>query len=259
MSLMDLLLTKVQEKKLGHFYLIETSLAEEEASLKLIQFITEFIQRSYQLEKKSSLTKHLRDYPDVFVLGDLPGDEEKKETAYNVEEAAQLQRFFQFKSMEGGRKYAIITHGHRINQLIANKWLKLLEEPEGESTIFILNPRRQKLLDTIHSRAQHIRIPAGQKAVENSEAWEIFVQHASKLSLSEFIEYAQKEGKDLFYWTEQLLIYSGQKMEQGQSKQAVLNWVRNFQEWETFHQPSATKWSLFYHFLKHSFESGVSD
>lgn len=249
MNLHDTLLTKAKKDELAHFYIVETGAPEQEAFVHLLDFVHNFIRDYHQKVEghKQSLT-HLMDHPDVFVLGNLQDTEEddKSDKFFKVEEAETLSRFFEFKPVQGKRKFAVITEGHRINTTVANKWLKLLEEPHGTSTIFLLNPRGGQLLPTIHSRAIHLRLPVKKTEAEFSD-WNEFLADLKQMTLSQFLE--NYRGENLSYWVNELIRWESEQSEGVVSKDKLMNWLKTFQEMELFHQPSATKWTLFHAFL----------
>lgn len=251
MNIHDVLLKKAQKQELGHFYIVETSLPPAEAFDELLKFVHEFIRDYYQKIEghKQSLT-HLMDHPDVFVLGNTTNqDEEKSDKFFKVEEAEGLARFFEFKAVQGIRKFAVITEGHRINTTVANKWLKLLEEPQGTSTIFLLNPRRVQLLPTIHSRAIHLRLSSKAHKSDLSD-WNEFLNNLRTMSLSQFLEEYSRGEQDLSFWVNQLIEWESEQTDMASSKEKLGEWLRTYQEMETFHQQTATKWTLFYSYLK---------
>jgi hypothetical protein len=245
----DILLEKAKQKKLAHFYIVESSLPLEEAQEQLMNFVHEFIRDYYHKveNQKQSLT-HLMDHPDVVVLG--YSSEDKKEAAfYSVAEAETLTRFFEWRAVQSQRKFAIIPDAHRINMIVANKWLKLLEEPPLEATIFLLNPKKTKLLDTIHSRALHLRLPTKREEV-SVENWKALLADAKSMPLSQFLENYSKGEIPLSEWVTELLNWEGGQSSTPEAKQSLMTWVKNYEEMEIFHQPHATKWALFYSHLK---------
>ncbi len=188
MNIHNVLMKKAEKNELAHFYIVESSEDEEQSFNSLMKFTHEFIRDYYhQIEGAKQKMANLMDHPDVYVLGNLPETEDKEDKFFSVEEAEAFSRFFEFKPVQGKRKFAVITEGHRINNIVANKWLKLFEEPVGNVTIFLLNPRRQKLLDTIHSRAQHLRLPVSitQSSLED---WMTFLKESKSQSLAQFID-----------------------------------------------------------------------
>jgi hypothetical protein len=251
MNLHNILLKKAQNQELGHFYIVETSGPADVSHQELLAFVQGFIRDYYQqIEGHKQSLVHLMDHPDVFVIGNTSEDDEDKiEKFFNVEEAAALSRFFEFKPVQGKRKFAVITEGHRINTIVANKWLKLLEEPQGISTIFLLNPRQGQLLPTIHSRAIHLRLPTKSDSLNFSE-WNEFLADLKQISLAGFLEKYSRSGRDLSFWVNELIRWESEQSGPATPKTELGPWLKSFQEMETFHQPPATKWTLFYSYLK---------
>jgi hypothetical protein len=249
MNLNDILIQRAKNNKLAHFYLIESPAPEEQSFVSLISFVHHFIRQYYRLvEEHPRKMDHLMDHPDVYVLGNLPQTQERGEKFFTVEDCENLARFFEFKSVEAKRKFAIVTEGHRINSMVANKWLKLLEEPLENCTIFILNPRGNKLLDTIHSRAQHLRL-SPDKMTFSQGVWENFVQESKTLTLSQFLEKNNKSVQDVSFWTNETIRWEAQMFDNAEHKLALTRWIKKLEELDTFHQPSATKWTLFHAYL----------
>jgi len=60
----------------------------------------------------------------------------------------------------GGNKVAVIYEADRMNKATQNAFLKTLEEPPRETTLFLLTTRPHALLATIRSRVFNFRIPA---------------------------------------------------------------------------------------------------
>jgi DNA polymerase-3 subunit delta' len=86
-------------------------------------------------------------------------DLENKQGIINTEESKRLAGKLNLKPFESDYKVAIIWQPEKMNDVAANKLLKLLEEPPP-NTIFILageNP--DLLLTTIRSRCAQVRIP----------------------------------------------------------------------------------------------------
>lgn len=71
-------------------------------------------------------------------------------------ESDELSRKLTLKANQGGRKVSIIWLPERMNQTSANKLLKLLEEPPGDTVFILASEQPEQLLETIRSRAQRI-------------------------------------------------------------------------------------------------------
>lgn len=61
---------------------------------------------------------------------------------------------------QGTRKVGIVYDADRMMDPAANAFLKTLEEPPADTTLFLLTTRPHDFLPTIHSRCFHFRIPA---------------------------------------------------------------------------------------------------
>lgn len=247
MNLGQKLLKLAQDKKLAHFYILEPTKSSLLAQAQCEAFCQDFL-KDYFLSTKTQSPDSPWDHPDVLTLGQRNGEDEIKSN-FSVEEALAFIRYFEFNSVSAPHKFAIITEASRITTTVANKWLKLLEEPNGQSTIILINAQRLKLLPTIESRGILLRLNIDTPAL-NQKEFVNYLREVQPLSLSEFIEKNQKSGTDLNYWSEQLILWETEQMAGAQEKKALGEWLRRLREMDTFHQPSATKWALFYQHLK---------
>ncbi len=73
----------------------------------------------------------------------------------------------------GGAKIAIVYEADRMNNESANAFLKTLEEPPSDTTIFLLTTRPNDLLDTIRSRCVALRVDSDPEPLDDEEwlAW----------------------------------------------------------------------------------------
>ncbi len=245
MKIEDILLKKAQDGSLAHFYIVETSLPEEESAIALMEFSHNFIRDYFQkVEKQTHPVNHLMDHPDVLVV---TGVEEKKD--YTVEDATLLEKYFTWRPVQSQRKFVVIPEAHRITTILANKWLKILEEPPVPATIFLLNPKRIKLLPTIQSRGQGLRLPRT-RSPHDAILWQEFLTDIKPLSLSQFLEKYSKGEKNLHFWLEELLQWETGEALKMENKIALEGVLKLLEEMDTFNQPAATKWTFFYSHLK---------
>ncbi len=245
MTIENILINKAKSGELAHFYVIETALSEEESSHELMEFCHSFIKKYFhEVEGQNHPMTSLMDHPDVLVI---TGIEEKKD--YTVEDATILEKFFSWKAIQSQRKFVVIPEAHRITQIIANKWLKLLEEPPVNATIILLNPRRIKLLPTIQSRSLALRLPR-KRGVHNSHEWNEFLGAIKNMGLSEFLEKYSKGDRPLSFWLEELTHWETEQFTQMGCKTALEKTLRTLEEMEVFNQPAATKWTFLYYHLK---------
>lgn len=245
MTIESILLKKAKAGELAHFYVLEVPLPEDEAAVSLMEFCHSFIRKYFQeIEGQKHPVNTLMDHPDVLVL---TGVEEKKD--YTVPDAELLAKFFSWKAVQSQRKFVVIPEAHRITQTLANKWLKILEEPPVEATIFLLNPRRIKLLPTIQSRSLTLRLPVKRGAHDSGE-WNEFLSAIKSMGLSEFLDTYSRGDRPLSFWLEEILYWETEQLNQMEHKASLEKILRQLEEMDTFNQPTATKWTFLYYHLK---------
>jgi DNA polymerase III delta prime subunit len=245
MTIENILLKKALSDELAHFYLIETSLSAEKSGEVLYDFCHNFIRKYFhEIEKQTHPVNSLMDHPDVLVV---TGIEEKKD--YTVEDAVLMEKFFMWKAVQSQRKFVVIPEAHRLSETLANKWLKLLEEPPVTATIFLLNPRRIKLLPTIQSRALAIRIPHKRQRHVDHE-WIEFLAAMKEMRLSKFLETYSKGDRSITFWMDELLNWETEQLTGTENKSELERVLKLIEEMNTFNQPAATKWTFLFHHLK---------
>lgn len=90
-----------------------------------------------------------------------------------IEPIRSLVRTISHSSNQGGHKVGIILEADRMNLAAANAFLKTLEEPPAETTLFLLSTRPNDLPDTILSRCLAFPVPGEPDPVEHPDwlAW----------------------------------------------------------------------------------------
>lgn len=84
---------------------------------------------------------------------------DNKQGIISVHEAANILKKLSLKAYESNFKFLIIWKAETMNSQTANKLLKLIEEPSDNTIIILIAEDEGKLLKTITSRTQIIRIP----------------------------------------------------------------------------------------------------
>ena len=97
-------------------------------------------------------------YPQYEKWMQIIADENKQGSIY-VDEAKDLIHKLNQKSYEAEYKVSVIWLPETMNINCANKILKILEEPPTKTLFILISEAEQKLLSTIRSRCQLIRIP----------------------------------------------------------------------------------------------------
>lgn len=103
-------------------------------------------------------------HPDFFSL--RPANKMRR---IGVDETRAVIGQIMQTSNQGGRKVAVIYEADRLMPQAANAFLKTLEEPPGDTTIFLLSTRPYDLLPTIRSRCMNLRLPADLDRLEDTE------------------------------------------------------------------------------------------
>ncbi|GCD78293.1 DNA polymerase III subunit delta' [Thermaurantimonas aggregans] len=86
---------------------------------------------------------------------------EKKSFSIPTSECESLNKFLGLKSFYGGKKVALIWYPELINTAGANKILKTIEEPSGDTLILLVSYNLHDVLPTVLSRCQvtHLKAP----------------------------------------------------------------------------------------------------
>lgn len=84
---------------------------------------------------------------------------DNKQLIFSVPEAANIVRKLSLKSFEGGYKVMIIWMAEMIGEGVANKLLKIVEEPPANTLFFFVANSSENILNTILSRVQVIQVP----------------------------------------------------------------------------------------------------
>jgi DNA polymerase III subunit delta' len=86
-------------------------------------------------------------------------DDKGRVPIIGAEESLEIIKKLSLKSFEGGFKIMIIWMASEMNTSCANKLLKILEEPPANTIFLLLCDSPEKLLATIVSRTQMVKIP----------------------------------------------------------------------------------------------------
>ncbi len=105
-----------------------------------------------------------RTHPDIHWI-----EPQKKSRQVSVEQVRELQARMVQTSFAGGWKAGVIVGADRLNPSAGNAFLKILEEPPGQSLFLLLSDAPQFLLPTIVSRCQ--RLSVGQDELRLPEVW----------------------------------------------------------------------------------------
>ena len=85
---------------------------------------------------------------------------ENQQIVHYVYESDSLQKKLALKANQGGRKVIVLWLPERMNIEMANKLLKLIEEPPQKTHFLLVSEEPDMVLSTIQSRVQRINVPA---------------------------------------------------------------------------------------------------
>ena len=101
---------------------------------------------------------------------------ENKQGMIRELDAAHIVADLGLKSYEGGWKMMVVWMPEKMNAAAANELLKTLEEPSAGTVILLVGESDERLLPTIRSRVQTVRVQVGEQRVEsNAEFAELMV------------------------------------------------------------------------------------
>lgn len=115
--------------------------------------------------------------PDLFMIGPLAGEKEIK-----INQIRELGRKLSLKSYAAPFKAVIIENAHQLNQEAQSAFLKMLEEPKGETIFILITEYPEILLPTILSRVERLRF---YKTTLNVNRQEKRVKEIAKMTQSD--------------------------------------------------------------------------
>ncbi len=157
-----------------HFYFPTCISKEVKKDPDSAQFAQQF--RDYVLQRKYHI--NINDWLQV-----LEG--ENKQASINVRDCSQIIHQNSTQSYQGGYKIYILWCVERLHHAASPKLLKTLEEPEKESLFILLTEQPDKVLATILSRTQLVKIPKlTEEAIEASlkKAFQLDAQQAKEVA-----------------------------------------------------------------------------
>lgn len=102
-------------------------------------------------------------FPDLMIAEPV----EDKEIP--VSKIREIQNFLSYKSYNVGFKIVIVDEAHKMNVEAQNCFLKTLEEPKGQTILFLISSKPDMLLTTIFSRCQTMKFSRPRDLPQNSE------------------------------------------------------------------------------------------
>ena len=147
----EFLKNKFEAGQLAHAYVLAGS---DETALR--DFAKKFIAL---IQKKDAKESELP--VDLLVVRSSQSESsqknEKDMMEIDVDQIRALNTFLSYKSYYGGCKAVIIENAERMNVEAQSSLLKTLEEPKGQTVIFLTSCQPDRLMSTIFSRCQMVK------------------------------------------------------------------------------------------------------
>ena len=86
-----------------------------------------------------------------------------------ISQIKQIQNFLSYKSYYGAFRAVIVDNAQTMNQEAQSCFLKTLEEPKGQTLIFLISSKPDMFLPTISSRCQTIKFFKPKNLPENHD------------------------------------------------------------------------------------------
>ena len=193
-DLKEILLKKYRQGSLAHFYILKCSSEQISPREFLFQWISELLAQIISDSQKISLMQaHGRlksGHGDILFI--TKEDSSKNYVQEDFEEFFQFQKF---TNLELKQRFIVVENAHLISKLISNKLLKVLEEPQKNTSIIFLLPAGNNCLPTINSRAIQLSIPPSNPHITELQRSDNFSSWIQKSDLSEEIKSLLVEGK----------------------------------------------------------------
>jgi DNA polymerase-3 subunit delta' len=156
MSLLDDVERLIREDRLAHAYIVQ---GDPRGDGK--DFATQVVMSLFRLtsqEEPENIRHRIegRLHPDVTWV-----EPASKLRQITVEALQPAMRAISEKSFEGGWKAVVFLYVERMNDKVANRFLKTLEEPPPKTLLLLVTALPEQLLDTIRSRCQFLLAPRG--------------------------------------------------------------------------------------------------
>ena len=215
-KLFDLFDKAIKNNKLSHAYLFDSY--NNSNSLDVVLSLCKMIMcenDDYFCDNCSVCNSISHDnYTDVKIIRP-DGNYIKKE------QIIELQNSYSMISIEGKKRIYIILDCDKMNTSTSNSLLKFLEEPYEDVIAFLVTNNVNKVIDTIKSRCQVLKLvneeygnlnsigKIANLVVKTREEFDNFINDENNINLIndviEFIEYYENNGLDVLIYVDKML------------------------------------------------------
>lgn len=254
--LQERLLDRGKINKFGHFYIFTGNPTDEDQQKTWVQNL---IRRYWQeIEGRKTIPQNILSDADLLWISP-PLNDNDEAVDYKVDGLEDLlSKFLPYRGLQSQRRFIVIEEAHRLTQIISNKLLKTLEEPEGELSFIWLNPYGKKFLPTIESRALNLTLSWPMRPKQMGQYLETLKVRFEKneCALSQFLEEGKKGAFNPDALLEEMLIYEQFDSGPGTYQQELLTTIKEWNEAERFNQPLGPRLQGLHYLLSQRFRSG---
>ncbi len=142
---------------------------------------------------------------------------ENKQGQIGVDEAENIVKKLSLKAYEGSFKVMLIWMAEKMNIAASNKLLKLIEEPPEKTILLLVTEEEDKILDTIKSRCQVVKLfPLSENEIKSGL---LKIEHVSENEAAKVA--SQADGN----WNKALQLAHNEDVDE-QFEQWFITWVR---------------------------------
>lgn len=179
-----ILTRKLIQDKLSHLLLIQ---GNDHQSDQLFSWTQDIVQEYFfNLTQKNT---SIENNADVLIIST---EKYLQKKFYDKKIIEEISHFLSHKSLVGNKKFIIIDDLRYLSEIHMNKLLKTFEEPPIEMSLFLLNPKGVKAIQTVKSRAVLIHFPGHIEKQVNKE----IVKKMNTLKGSALHKFVEKLKKD---------------------------------------------------------------
>lgn len=164
-QIIDILTNKARSKELAHFYTVtpitEDIDCEEFVEKLLLNLVA---QNTGNMSHPQNGHEFLVNNPDILFIQTTAGSYSIKNNDFS-----DFFDFLKSRPLVLDKKFIVIKEAHKVSEILWNKLLKSLEEPEVSVTIFLINNKKVDLLPTITSRTIKITLYPHNKDLNHSK------------------------------------------------------------------------------------------
>jgi len=193
----DFLKTKFELEKLSHSYLFvgENQIGKKKLAKEFVKYINCSDRKNAPCQKCFSCQAIEKNtFPDFKIIS-------KKEDKSEIEilQIREAQHFLSYKSYYGAFKAVLIDDAENMNSEAQSCFLKTLEEPKGNTILFLITSKPDILLSTISSRCQTLKFFRPKNFQPNSEKLT-----KEKIILSDFLKIANSDFSEKFKYAKSI-------------------------------------------------------